>query len=252
MKTRGLLIRVGVDTSAKGGNWNAPCFKDGRFCYVPIPAGESSSRGSSFDHTYAEFKPFVTAMDVEWPDNLSGLCHLDPDFSHLSYGDSTKRALRIRRVLHPGDFIVFWSGLRLHGTGNDRLICSIIGFFRVAYTINAHQVGLLDSHRNAHTRYETSMSTPDVVVFGSPSESGRLKKHIPIGESMPARGWKSPQQCVYPEYVRAWGGLKNESGSDLKHGYIQKSINPPLFANGDKFLRWFMRKRPKLVHANNV
>lgn len=252
MKTRGLLIRVGVDTSDIGGNWNAPCLKNGRFCYVPIPAGKGSKKGSSFDHSYDEFSPFVTAMGVEWPEKLSGLCHLDPDFSHLTYGDSTKRKLRISRVLRPGDFIVFWSGLRLHGTRNDELICSIVGFFRVAYIINAHQVGLLDSHRNAHTRYEPSTTNPEVVVFGNPGESGRLKKHIRIGKSDLRGDWKLPQQCVDKDLLAEWGGLQNEDGSDLKHGYIQKSINPPLFANGNKFLRWFMRKQPKLVHANNV
>src|SRR5947209_4649744 len=78
----GLLYRVGIDCTA--GGWNAPCRADGSFCYVPIP--EDKPSGTLLDRRYDEFSPFVTAIGGEWP-GLSGVCHLDPDFSHLSYGD---------------------------------------------------------------------------------------------------------------------------------------------------------------------
>ena len=107
----GLLLRVGIDSN--GGQWNAPCRKDGRSCYVPIPTGKRSDRGSAFDHDYAECQPFVKQLGIEWPVHLSGGCHLDPDFAHLTYGDGNGgRGQRIRDFLSAGDFIVFWAGLR--------------------------------------------------------------------------------------------------------------------------------------------
>lgn len=250
MKTRGLLIRVGVDSGQKSGKWNAPCWKDGRFCYVPIPADDPSDRSPYFDHTYAEFKPFVETKGVKWPDHLKNLCHLDPDFSHLTYGDGTKRARRIRRVLGPGTFIVFWAGLRSVETGKTQ--CSIVGFYWVSHVMNAYEVGELDAHRNAHSRYTRTDKQEDVIVFASPGKSGRLERHIPIGEVMSYPDWKLPQQCVFRKLIKAWGGLESEDGEAIKHGYIQMSSNPPLFTNGHKFLKWWRQKKPKLIHANNT
>jgi hypothetical protein len=78
----GLFYRVCID-SASGG-WNAPCRTDGSFWYVPIAEKYASDRGTLFDHGHEEFSPFVAAIGGTWPSWLSGLCHLDPDFAHLT------------------------------------------------------------------------------------------------------------------------------------------------------------------------
>src|SRR5438067_6467796 len=165
----GILLRVGIDI--KDGKWNAPCRRDGRFCYVPVTGSKRSDRGPAFDRYYLEFEPFAKQLGAEWPAHLSGTCHLDPDFGHLTYGDGDGgRGQRIRNFLSAGDFIVFWAGLRCIET--EQIVCSIIGFFTVAYIMNAVEVGPLDAHRNAHTRYAQSDNWNDVVVFGKQSESG--------------------------------------------------------------------------------
>ncbi len=228
----GILLRVGID--ATDGNWNAPCRKDGRFCYVPVTDGEISSRGPAFDRYYSEFEPFVRHLGAEWPGRLSGTCHLDPDFSHLTYGDGNSgRGQRIRDFLSAGDFIVFWAGLRRLET-ND-IVCSIIGFYSISYIMNASEIGRLDSHRNAHSRYIQSDEFGHVVVFANPEKSGRLLKHIPIGEA----AGNASQQRVYAELLNKWGGLQKKDGSEWKDGYIQRSASPPIFRDGDKFLTWF-------------
>ena len=104
---------------------------------------------------------------------------------------------------------------------------------------------MLDSHRNAHTRYS---GVPDdhITVFADPRESGRLRRHIPIGEH------RDRAQRVFPETLEAWGDLRRKTGELLKDGYIQLSGNPPIFNDPDRFLAWFRRKKPELVHANNV
>jgi hypothetical protein len=228
------------------GGWNAPCRTDGSFCYIPIPDSNSSGRGSLFDHGYDEFSPFVTAIGDTWPSSLLGLCHLDPDFTHLTYGDAGSRAQRIREFIVPGSFIVFWAALRwLDGSQAGRLVCSIIGFYRVSHVLQAGDVGVLDAHRNAHTRH-SAPANDNVVIFADPRESGRLRRHIPIGKH------RSGAQRVYPEMLAAWGDLRRKSGELLKDGYIQLSGNPPIFNEPERFLKWFRRQKPKLVHANNV
>ena len=242
----GLLYRVGVDSDPKSGGWNAPCRKDGSFCYVPIREQTPSGHGSMFDRGYDEFVPFVTALGASWPSHLFGLCHLDPDFGHLTYGDAGSRAQRLREFMIPGSFIVFWAGLRwLDGPRAGSIVCSIIGFYRVSHVLQVSDVGVLDSHRNAHTRFP---ATPDdqIVVFADPRESGRLRRHIPIGEH------RDRAQRVYPDTLSAWGDLKRKEGEILKDGYIQLSGNPPIFNDPERFLKWFSRQKPKFVHTNNV
>lgn len=239
----GILLRVGVDSAA--GGWNAPCREDGRFCYVPIPDGRTSDRGPAFDRDYAEFAPFVESLGVAWPPHLSGTCHLDPDFSHLSYGDAGgTRGQRIRDCLSAGDFIAFWAGLRCAESGE--IVCSLIGFYTISAVVNAAEIGPLDAHRNAHTRYAPDGEGGDVVVFANPAASGRLRHHIRIG------GFRDRAQRVDQDLLRAWGGLENGGGEDWPDGYIQRSGAPPIFRDPDRFLRWFRARKPRLVHANNV
>jgi hypothetical protein len=170
MSPNGLLYRVGIDGTA--GGWNAPCRTDGSFCYIPIADGQPGGRGEHFDHTYEEFSPFVTSMGATCPPGLSGVCHLDPDFAHLTYGDAGSRAQRIREFIVPGSFIVFWAGLRwLDGPQQGGLVCSIIGFYRVSQVLQAADISILDAHRNAHTR-RADPGDDHLVVLADPRESG--------------------------------------------------------------------------------
>ena len=236
MKT-GILLRVGVDSQA--GQWNAPCSDDGRFCYVPIPDGGHSGWSRNLDHYYDEFVPFVTAIGVEWPKELRGTCHLDPDFAHLTYGDGGNRARRIRDFLSPGDFIVFWSGLRLvDGQDSGSIICSIIGFFTVAQIVNVADVGPLDCRRNAHSRYYYPKDE-GLVVFADPRESGRLRRHIQIGR------YRDGAQRVDRNLLRTWGDLCNKCGEAWPDGYVQISGAPPILQKPDRFLKWFKKQRPR-------
>lgn len=238
----GLLYRVGIDATA--GGWNAPCRQDGSFCYVPI--AERSPRGNQFDHTYAEFSPFVNALGGTWPPSLTGVCHLDPDFSHLTYGDGGSRAKRIREFMVPGSFIVFWAALRwLDGPQRGDLVCSIVGFFRVSHVLQAPDLSILDAHRNAHTR-RTNPEADEIVVFADPRESGRLRRHIPIG------GHRNRAQRVSQKLLNSWGGIRGKSGDDIQDGYIQRSGSPPIFREPDRFLKWFHCNNPELVHSNNI
>jgi hypothetical protein len=238
----GILLRVGIDLTA--GKWNAPCRKDRRFVYVPVPGG-LSDRSSAFDHHYSEFEPFAAHLGAQWPSHLNGTCHLDPDFAHLTYGDGGGgRGTRIRNFLSAGDFIVFWAGLRNVDTGT--IDCAIIGYFTISCVMNASDIGPLDAHRNAHTRYVQAAKWREVVVFANPQNSGRLRKCIPIG------GFRDKAQRVDRKLLATWGGLEKGDGSDWPDGYITRSGQPPIFRAPRRFLKWFKAQKPKLVHANNV
>ncbi len=110
-RMKGLLVRVGVDQSERGGFWNAPVDRrTGELVYVSIPE-DNSRRGlekpyNLVDSALAKFHRAV-------PDWLQARnMHLDPDFNHLTYRDQGQRARQIREKLGRGDLLVFYAGLR--------------------------------------------------------------------------------------------------------------------------------------------
>jgi hypothetical protein len=235
----GLLIRVAIDSTS--GGWNGPCDDDG-FCYVPM--GSSHKLTENYDRAYHPYRRAVSAFlpdsahhRTHWPRQLPSRGHFDPDFEHLSYGDAGRRAARIRSHLANGGFIVFYAGLRSVHSGE--LCYSIIGFYAIDGVLSGLSVRRADWHRNAHTRGGGCTDEGTIVVFGRRGESGRLRRHIPIG-SYRSRAWR-----VRRDILREWGGL------DVRDGYIQRSGHLPAFRDTTRFLRWFHRQRPEFISVNN-
>lgn len=242
----GLLVRVGIDSTY---GWNAPCCEQSfRFCYVPI--GEDANHLTEhYDHAYHQlYQPVVEAFvpedaprSVHWPHRLPRHGHFDPDFRNLTYGDVKNKAKRICEVFGANEkdkkFIVFYAGLRSILTGE--LWYSIIGFYTVKCIRRGPDVPQRDWPRNHHTRNGGCNDQDTVIVFADKSESGRLCKHIPIG-NYHDRAWR-----VTPGLLNQWGGL------DVKDGYIQRSAFLPRFCNGDQFLAWFWRQKPELICEDN-
>ena len=100
---QGLLVRVGIDQSEKGGKWNSRVDLQSReFIYTPIPGGHDEPHVHGLKRGYEELIPSLKKFgdahgkdiynDWEFPKKLlSRDMHLDPDFEYLSYGDLAKR-----------------------------------------------------------------------------------------------------------------------------------------------------------------
>jgi hypothetical protein len=212
------------------------------FCYIPM--GSSDDLTENYDTDYHPYRDAVSAFipdsahpRAHWPSRLPKQGHFDPDFMHLSYGDVNQRGKQISSHLAQGDFIVFYAGLRSVHTGN--LCYSIIGFYAIDAVLPCWSIPPEDRHRNAHTLNGCTKDKNDIVVFGRPGESGRLLKHIPIGE------YRRRAYRVRQDILDEWGGL------DVKDGYIQRSVFLPSFTDGEKFLRWFRLQNPELLSVNN-
>jgi hypothetical protein len=163
--------------------------------------------------------------------------HLDPDFEHLTYGDSfTPRGVRIAQF-HPGDWMVFIAGLQSI-TQRRPLHYAIIGKFEVAEVVSARSVHPSRAHENAHTRPIEPLAS-DVVIRAKPGVSGRLTNCIGIGE---LRG-SPPRYRVRASLLELWGGLHSNDG------YIQRG-SPFELANPAKFIEWWNTLNPQLVAGN--
>jgi hypothetical protein len=161
--------------------------------------------------------------------------HLDPDFRHLTYGDRHPRDIPVSK-LQPGDFIVFYAGMRSVRPEDRALVYAIVGFYRVREVVKAGTVPEKQWHENAHTRRDGSQD--DLVVRAKPGRSGRLERCIPIGE------YRSSAYRVREDLLEAWGGIS------ARDGYLQRSGRLPGFLEPERFMRWFRRQHPIFLREN--
>jgi hypothetical protein len=233
-----LLIRIGADTSKGGGLWNGPVdARSGKFVYVPIPETRPVHRG--LEKPYSDLTPALATFGRTLPAQLSGnAMHLDPDFAHLTYGDTRERAKQIRAAIRTGDLIVFYAGLLDPHTGHP-LVYAIVGLFVVEDIISAIDIPTTARDINAHSRRILEPNAQDLIVRARAGVSGRLERCLPIGE------WRDRAYRVRCDLLEQWGGLS------VKDGYLQRSARLPRFNDPVRFQRWFDTMNPSLLQANN-
>jgi hypothetical protein len=243
---RGLLVRVGIDSSDEG-RWNAPVDSKSRsFAYVPIAETKTVRQG--FERSYDELEPALRKFDQPLPAHLVGRrMHLDPDFETLTYGDQGSRADQILSKLAAGDLLVFYAGLR-DVNANPRLVYAIIGLYVIDAILPATMLPQSCWHENAHTRRALSPNATDVVARARKGVSGRLTRCLPIGSYRAPVGYpnKHPSYRVEPSILAMWGGLS------VADGWLQRSARLLEFQpDASRFHEWFKERTPELVAANN-
>ena len=188
---------------------------------------------------YSAFVATLSAFGVSLPARFNTLnMHLDPDFTHLTYGDQGERAKQLQTNLCPGDTIVFYAGLR-DIPSSVRLVYAIIGLLVVEEFVFAADIPEQDRDVNAHSRRILAPGSKDLVVRGRPEVSGRLKRCLPIGE------YRDGAYRVRQYLLDEWGGLS------VKDGYLQRSARLPRFLNPSRFFAWLDKQNPIKIQANN-
>jgi hypothetical protein len=232
-----LLIRVGADGTEGGGQWNGPIDTgSGRFAYVPIP--ESKPVRPGFGRPYSELVPTLKEFECALPSHLSPrLMHLDPDFEFLSYGDRGSKGRQLVG-LQSGDLVVFYAGLRATALAGN-LVYAIIGALTVDRVRAASDRPQEQWHVNAHSRREPRPDGDDMIVFGQPQASGRLRRAVVVGE------YRNRAYRVTTALLDEWGGL---SAND---GYLQRSAVFPRCLEPARFMKWWAAQGAELVAENN-
>lgn len=235
---KGLLIRVAADVTKAGGGWNGPVDSATReFVYVSIREFRRVRRG--FETPYQVLNHKLKQFGLRLPERLQDrLMHLDPDFKHLTYGDSGRRGKQISKSLGRGDIIAFYAALR-DVKGARRLLYALIGYFEINRIERAVTIPVRRAKVNAHTRRILPKNSEDIVVWARKGVSGRFDRCLPIGE------YRDGAYRVGRDILKAWGDLK------VRDGYIQRSGTLPEFLDADRFDRWLKRQHVKLIRRNN-
>lgn len=245
---RGVLVRIGIDQSSKGGNWNAPVDLESKeFVYVPIPDSEKKNYRPGLRRGYEEITPVLDAFAIRhrigvttglgFPRKLlNRAMHLDPDFDCLTYGDNGAKQGSRFKSLNPDDLVVFFSSLRAIEPTAE-LVYALVGLFIVEECLPATAAPPDRYGENAHTRWKV-ISKRDVVIRAKAGLSGRLERCIPIGEL------RNGAYRLTEEMDKAWGGVA------VKDGFLQRRVTPYL-KNPDCFYEWFKRQEVRLVRSNS-
>jgi len=249
----GLLVRVGIDQTY--GKWNAPVDPESKeFVYVPIPESRKKFMpGMKLIYRDIVFpaldkfcrKHKLDLRSLKFPlKRWKDVMHLDPDFDHLTYGDTNRKRHRRGKKIecywrkHDSGFIAFFASLEPIKPCKHKLIYALIGFYEIEEVLKAKDVPKARARENAHTRRANYEKT-DVIVRAKKMVSGRLEKCIPIGE------FRDGSYRVRRDLLKEWGKLS------VKNGYIQRSAVLPEFNDPEKFYKWFRQQKVHLLKMNN-
>ncbi len=216
------MLRVGMDTGTDGAL--GPLFEDGRFEYVPPGEWEKTSGGTRFAQLVGRNgKPLMTYL----PKRLAQkIVHNDPEWSTFSYGDQGAKTKWLRR-LEPGDYAVFYVGLR-KWHGRERAVgLYIIGYFTIEKMIDTkdlseHEVSQLRKRYPANGHFAPGRNLSGLVLIaGRKGESRLMEKAIPI--SIWKRGPTGrPYEALSARMEKALG----------IRGGIQRSLPPRTIVGG--------------------
>ena len=154
---RAIAINVGANTNLPG--VRGPIFPDGSFEYVPIPEREPTATAVP---TYADLDLSVTLP----PDTADAPVHFDPEFAGYAgrtaytYGDEHGVKAGPLSRLDPGDYLLFYATLDLHGDADDAADwvapgwgAYLVGEFRVDRVLTG------DAYREAADETRTRFAT---------------------------------------------------------------------------------------------
>ena len=151
---KGLLARVGLDSTERYGGSNAPMKSDRSFLYVPIPETDPKSGDllKQRDGSETRYSDINTGQFGSLHPKLIKLnTHLSPDFKHLNFCtyDLGGKCLEL---LTKGDFVLFYAGLEPTEGTKRPLAYVIIGQMFVRDIIPFDEVPEDEYHKYADTR----------------------------------------------------------------------------------------------------
>jgi len=192
------VVLVGIGADSKNTNPMGPIHDDGRFEYIPIPESvEESSEERTYGTETFRFREDTRFVDyVNWikpagddqrkKDSVEEIethpLHYDPDFNHLTYGESSGRPEYIERLqnLQPEtDAVAFYAGLLQNGRKHRYLV----GYFTVNEVVHitpeseTDRADIFNEHpHNAHSKryFGTGESKHDELVVVDGQEPANL------------------------------------------------------------------------------
>ena len=109
------LANVGANS---GHRFASPLFEDGSFEFIPIPEDEGQTSGVRYSDLRSHYDPSSSLLPYVPPRLHDAVCHNDPEFETLTYGDNGEngRSSALTRI-QPGDVLLFLARLERWADG---------------------------------------------------------------------------------------------------------------------------------------
>jgi len=246
------LLRVGLDSTAAGGEGHPPVNRSGEFEYIPIPEQCDTTES----RTYRDLGPRLDNPIEEYvgvdPDTP---VHCDPEFETYTYGEVTDQKCSSLRRLNEGDLLVFCAALQPQTELEQvRPRMYAVGYFTVDRVYDLERIpperraDLLEddgSHgfsNNAHVRrtgLEPDSLHPDdpdrdrypVLVSGKSSSSRLLDRAVPLSSATATGTGEQWYQKYRP--LGVVDDILGLNATDLKRSNLKK-----IRASQDEVRQW--------------
>lgn len=248
------IVLVGVAADTQNSDPIGPLYEGGQFEYIPIPETvEETTEDRTYGSVTFRSKDRPLAQYLNWikpggddARKKSGYeeisehpLHFDPDFTHLTYGESASRPEYVERLskLTPNeDALAFYAGL----TDTNRKHRYMIGYFVVNEVI--HLTGSPDEDRskifsqyphNAHSKryFGKGESKHEELVIVDGKQPGRLLDKATIRMSSYDR-FGAKQYYLSDEFARKFPiddpSYSHNPESDKKEDKIWLGFKPAL------------------------
>ena len=237
---KGLLARVGLDSTERYGGSNAPMKPDRSFLYVPIPETDPQSGASlkQRDGMETRYSDINTGQFGSLHPKLMRLnTHLSPDFKHLNFCtyDLGGKCLKL---LTKGDFVLFFAGLEPTEEPKRPLAYVLIGQMFVRDIVSFDEVPEGEYHKYADTRclpgfYD--LQKHHYILRADRKRSGRYSRC----SSPFARPQDDFIYRVLPNIWKRWSGLRTYTGKQVKGRAVQRTGGGLWsFGRPDEALKW--------------
>lgn len=233
---KAMLLRVGIDKGKMDGALG-PIFDDRKFEFVPISDYWSKKKSNmTYRNTIGKSgKPFSAFLPESFADRS---LHNDPEFDSYTYGDDTRKRNyfhNIRRPededpnMYPGDFLVFYAGLKPYEAPKQREGLYIVGYFEIEDIVDFRENIPENELGEYEWKFQNNPHVPipennrPIIVKGRNPGSELLPEAIPISkDGSDSRGnrlqiasdemepWidhmgpmKSLQRSIPPRFIRS-------------------------------------------------
>lgn len=199
------LANVGANS---GHRFASPLFEDGSFEFIPIPEDENQTSGVRYSDLRSHNDPGRDLLRHVPPHLHRAVCHNDPEFETLTYGDSGDNPKSSRLTgIQPGDALLFLARLErwtaLDGEGTEQFGFYLIGGLAADYAefVTPQSAGRDRFAKNAHA------IRGDERFFGvaGSSRSRRFRRAVPLNRDICNKVFRAANGALW-----RWGAGKSD------------------------------------------
>ena len=193
------LANVGANS---GHRFASPLFEDGSFEFIPIPEDEGQTSGVRYSDLRSHYDPGRDLLRYVPPHLHGAVCHNDPEFETLTYGDNGENPRSTALTgIQPGDTLLFLARLERWRDGERT---RDFGFYLIG-GLSADYAEFVTPQSGRRDRFAKNAHSirGDERFFGvaGSSRSRRFRRAVPLTRDICDKVFRAANGATW-----RWGG----------------------------------------------